>query len=166
MTEMVQERLGTSRQRGFWLRCFLRAALLLGATFMQDAAIADAMTCVSQRNIHVAALRGQVFDPSGVPIPGVVLTISKDGHTVSSWKSNINGGFDLKGFSGEYEIHAESPGFMPFSLSTEVGSDLSTLLHPKSLKVILGLGGTTCGFATTSQRQFKNEVKYFRSRSK
>jgi hypothetical protein len=151
---------------GPWLRCFLGVGLLSAITIPGFMATANAMTCVSSPTIQVARIRGIVFDPFGVQVPGVFLTISREGRTVASARSDRDGKFDIRVPSGDYVIHAEGEGFLPLNQPLTVSSDIASLIHQGALRIILGLGGTTCGYATTSKRQFKKEVNNLHQRLK
>jgi len=167
MTLRLHKANSFSKTAGLWLRCFLGGALfLVSLGNLWGGLKAHAMTCVTPSRIQVARLRGQVFDPSGTPIPLSVVSVSRAGQAVSNTKSDENGRFDLTVPVADYDIRIESPGFMTLSVSVNVGKDLRTLIHPNSLMLILGLGGTKCGFATTSNKQFRDEVNRFKQRLK
>jgi hypothetical protein len=59
----------SERPAGPRLRCFLGVALVACIEFLTAGVCIHAMTCVTPRVVHVARLQGEVFDPSGVPIP-------------------------------------------------------------------------------------------------
>jgi hypothetical protein len=118
------------------------------------------MTCVAAQ-VHVAQLRGTVYDPSGVRIPGASVRVQKDGNLLGEAQTDDRGGFAFKVRPGRYKLQAEMPGFQRMSQEIDVDLDLSTLLLPGHLRVVLGLGGTFCSYATTSTRQFKYDIKHF-----
>ena len=155
------------QRRGHWLRCFLGGALwLVAAGIFGGFAPLDAMTCVSGPRVHLARIHGQVFDSVGVPMPQVALTVAKDGRQIAVVRSDDTGAFDIRVPSGDYEVHGESPGFQSLNIHVRVESGLPSLVRRGSLKLILGFGGTSCGFATTSNKQFRNEINHDKQRLK
>jgi len=76
------------------------------------------------------------------------------------------GRFELNVPSGNYELDAESPGFLHLIQNVDVNHDVRRFLRPRHLHVLLGLGGLDCSFATTSTRDFKYEIERFKLRTK
>jgi hypothetical protein len=56
-------------------------------------------------------------------------------------------------------LQAEVPAFQRASVELNVGRDLGNLFHPSTLRVIIGLYGSFCPWATTSNREFQKMVR-------
>lgn len=115
--------------------------------------------CIVQPKIAVSRVRGQAFDPQGVPVPNVTISAERDLSAIIKSKTDSNGRFDLKLPDGTYRLRAELVGFEITTADLEVGRDLFTLLRPRSLKVILALPGYNCPWVTTSERVLRESTR-------
>ena len=122
--------------------------------------------CVGQPEVHVANLRGGVFDPTGVGIPRVDLILKRADRVVAQTTSDQTGRFDIKIPSGEYELHVQSQHFRAIPLTVHVGIDVHSLFHPGELHWILNLAGMNCSWATTNSAAFEKEIRLFKERLK
>jgi len=139
-------------------------ALLAGLGCSISFAQGGIIDCVGQSKIHVAHLRGWVFDPTGVAVPSVNLILKRGDRVVAQTTSDDNGRFDLKIPSGEYELHVLSQHFRAIPLTVHVGTDVHSFLHPGELRWILDLAGMNCSWATTSVAAFQKEIRRFNER--
>jgi hypothetical protein len=114
--------------------------------------------CVSPAPIQVAHVRGQVFDFSGTPVPGAPLSLSTPGEKSSQTTTNAKGNFDFHVHAGTYVLESQLGPLEAKNIELIVGKDLVNSIHPKELIVILGLRYSFCSWATTSHREFKDEI--------
>ncbi|HEY2858986.1 MAG TPA: carboxypeptidase-like regulatory domain-containing protein [Terracidiphilus sp.] len=159
MTWAMGERIGISRQRGFWLRCFLGGTIVLLGVNVQAQ-----VDCMVQPAIHVSQARGRVFDLTGVPIPNVAITLTREGQVVSTTTTLEDGGFAFIAPAGKYELEMNAEGFGHSTLYLQSGTDMVSLVHRGQLQVILGLPFLNCTWGTTSKRKFDREVQQGRDR--
>ena len=115
--------------------------------------------CVSPRTLKVSRVQGQVFDITGNVVPGVVVSLVQEGKPTAQFHTGSNGEFQFKVAPGLYVLKAEVPAFQSTSVELKVGRDLWNLFHPSTLRVIVGLYGSFCPWATTSNREFQKMVR-------
>jgi hypothetical protein len=139
MRSLLQERSGNSRQRGFWLRCFLGGITILFALVSCPSENARANVCV-YKTLHVIQTRGHVTDYSGKSIPDAKLTFKNDGKTVLESSADQEGNFNVKVPKGKYELRVESPGFAPGYAYLQVGFGFRTFFRSKSILMRLSPG--------------------------
>jgi hypothetical protein len=157
MTSPIIERVSISKQRSYWLRCFLEAMLFTGMVVGFSTKNSNAMTCVVSR-VRVAHLQGEVFDPSGIPLPQSRVRVSQGISVIAETLTDNKGHFAVKLSDGTYRIEVEMAGFHGLHQEIEIAHDVFKLVHPGHLRVILGLGGFNCPYATTSKREFDGEL--------
>jgi hypothetical protein len=138
----------------FSLVLFVLAGLGNSISFAQDGIV----DCVIQPKLVVAKVHGQVFDPSGVPVPGALIVLSHDGVGQAQTTTDANGTFALNVPSGNYHFRVELRGFEVTTAELEVGRDVASFVHRKTLKVILALTAMNCPWVTTSKRELKQTV--------
>jgi len=136
MTATSQQSLGNSRQRGFWLRCFLgkRLTLVFLLCFLSKNAIAN--EC-SYRPVYVRNLLGHVSYATGEDAHGAKITVKDGAKAVFQSTTNQKGDFQLKVPRGEYELTAEAPGFLPSAAHVHVGFSLRSLFRRDLIKLRL-----------------------------
>jgi len=71
-------------------------ALLAGLGSSISFAQGGFVDCVGQSMVHVAHLRGRIFDPTGVVIPSVDLILKRGDRVVAQTTSGESGRFDIK----------------------------------------------------------------------
>ena len=147
---------GISGQRGIWLRCFLgRMSLLLALQCLSASQVFCQSDCIGYKNLVVSKIEGRVFDPSGVPIPNALVTVTRNADMGVSDTTDANGSFSMPSTSGEYKVHAALAGFESAFAIIEVRHGLTSIFHRKSLWLILGVGGAEpCPTSTTSRAEF------------
>ena len=148
------------RQRGSWLRCFLRAALLLllVAGFCSVTA-AFAETCPTPPEFAVKKLQGEVHGPSGISLPQILVRLSREGIFAAQTTTDTKGKFEFKIEPGRYDIELIFMATKSMDLKVRIGQGHG--FHSARLRILLGLSGTKCGFATTSRKEFKQSIKRF-----
>ena len=146
---------GIHQQRGFWLRCFLGAALVVSTTAASPA------QCV-YRTISVSRVLGAVFDSYGQPIPNVEVSLKQEENIVARSTTDDKGQFAISGSPGTFWLLAKAIEFAPGYARLGVGKDLIGTFRPTHLWIILHVGSKLtddCGaFVTTSRRQFERAI--------
>ena len=159
MTSKVQGRFGNSRQRSFWLRCFLGPIPILFALLLCASANAHADVCVSQ-TFHVARVHGHVSDQNGEKIPNVEIALKKAGKIVLEGTTDDAGDFHLKASPGKYDLEVRARGFEPGWAPLMVGPGPKTWFRSNTLYVTLEVGSFKClPNVTTSYKEFKNQIR-------
>ena len=149
-----------TRSAGLWLRCFLRAALLLSlVTGFCRATAAFAATCPVPQEFGMKKLQGTVYGPSGISLPQILVQLSREGKFVAKTKTDASGKFEFKLAPGLYDVELQFVGSKAMDLKVRVGRGHG--FHSVRLRIVLGLSGTRCGFATTSSKEFKQAIKRF-----
>ena len=155
-------RSGVARAAGLWLRCFLRAALLLAlVTGFCRSTAALATTCPAPEELGVNKLQGAVYGPSGISLPQIHVQLSREGKFVAKTQTDSSGKFGFKIGPGLYDLELQFFGSKSMDLKVRVGRGHGGLFHPARLRIVLGLSGTRCGFATTSSKEFKQAIKRY-----
>ena len=149
-----------TRAAGLWLRCFLRAALLLAlVTGFCRATAAFAATCPEPQEFGMKKLQGTVYGPSGISLPQIHVLLSREGKFVAQTQTDSSGKFEFKIAPGLYDVELLFFGSKAMDLKVRVGRGHG--FHSARLRIVLGLSGTRCGFATTSSKEFKQAIKRF-----
>jgi hypothetical protein len=117
--------------------------------------------CIEQRKLAVAHVKGQVFDPHGVPVPEAVVSLWPDGRSTVQLKTDAKGFFQFKVEPGNYILKATYPGFELTTAELAVGTDILGVFHSPSLNVILALPGMNCPWVTTSNKEIKGLVRKY-----
>jgi hypothetical protein len=131
----------------------------VGLFWIAAANVTAQVDCISPKTLRVSRVQGQVFDITGNAVPGVVILLVQAGKSVAQFHTGLNGDFQFKAANGRYVLKAEVPAFQSSSVELEVGRDLGNLFHPSTLRVIAGLYGSFCPWATTSNREFQKMVR-------
>ena len=161
MTGTLQKRSGNSRQRGFWLRCFLGPIPIVVVLLLCAPATANANVCVSQ-TFSVSAIHGFVTDQNGEIIPKVRIMLQRSGNTVLESTTDDKGDFQLKASPGRYDLRVDAPGFMPSWAPLKVGFGPKSWFRSKTLYVALAVGLMGCApDFTTSYKEYKRTLRVF-----
>jgi hypothetical protein len=115
--------------------------------------------CVMPRKLVVSRVQGQVFDLMGRPIPGAQISLKDDGAAACQIKTDDEGKFRFDKVSGLHGFKVEAPGFDSAAIDLDVGGDVQSLLRPSYLRVILGIGGSSCPIVTVSKKEFEQEIR-------
>ena len=133
--------------------------MVAGLFWIVAANAAAQVDCVSPRTLKVSRVQGQVFDITGNAVPGVVVSLVQDGKSTAQFRTGAMGQFQFKAAPGRYILQAEVPAFQRASVELNVGRNLGNLFHSSTLRVIVGLYGSFCPWATTSSREFQKMVR-------
>ncbi len=105
MTFAASERIGISRQRGFWLRCFL------GISFL--CVMARGVVCAQvelDKAVHLGKAEGVVVNTLGKPVAHAEVVLAQDGKAVFTTRTDDRGGFRFDHASGRYTFRVEAHG--------------------------------------------------------
>ena len=158
MTVSVQRDFGISKQRGYWLRCFLEMATILVPIAISPRIEAQ-VDCVSPAKIYVSRVRGNAFDFMGAALPDAAITLTPEDSQPLQVKTDSAGRFDFKVPSGNYILSGELGPLEAKDIRLVVGKDLASAFRPKELKVILGLCWSYCSWATLNEREFRDIIR-------
>jgi hypothetical protein len=110
--------------------------------------------CVEQKAVTVRRVQGQVFDPNGVPVPGVIVSLSSEAHPDIQSKTGAAGEFSIKARPGRYVLKALYPNFETTRAELDIGEDVISIFHPTALRIILALHGMNCPWVTANKKEF------------
>jgi hypothetical protein len=149
-------------QRGLWLRCFLKAALLLALIIGFFCPIAaSAANCPAPEEMGLKKLQGTVYGPSGILLPLIVVQLSRDGKFVAKTETDAKGKFEFKPEPGPYDLELLFMGSRSMDLKVKIGHGRGGVFHSGRLRIVLGLSGTRCGFVTLNSKELKKAIKRF-----
>lgn len=156
----VRERTGIQRQRSFWLRCFLSAALrvtLLQGTFC---CLLPAQVDV-QTPLHLTRVDGYVVDTAGKPVSNVEITLVRDETVAFKTRTDIVGAFHIDHVAGRYVFRVARSEFAPAIREITVRPEIVTYLERKKLYVIVGPGACMdeCSSVYATKHEFDRAIK-------
>jgi hypothetical protein len=118
-----------------------------------------ATTCASPPEMNLSRIQGTVYGPSGVPISKIQVQAEQNGKIVSQTRTDDRGRFELKIAPGSFDLHVQYLGYKSMDLKVRVGHGGG--FHGARLRIVLGLSGARCNFATTSSRELKRAIKRY-----
>jgi Carboxypeptidase regulatory-like domain len=146
------------------IRCFLEAgSLLLVLIAAGGVGTGRAATCPAVPELSLSRLQGTVFGPSGVPVPQIVIQALQDGAVMATTHTDDKGKFAFAAAPGKYVLHIQFLGSKSLDLNVRIAHHVE-FFRSARIRMVLGLSGTRCSFATTSNKQFKNEMKRYKTR--
>ena len=160
MTLAMSEKAGISKQRGFWLRCFLGRAFFATAILLAPSVIAWAKV-EPPGALHLWRLQGFYVNAAGKPIENVEVTLVRDGNIRYKAKTDASGSFEFEHVYGRYSLHIERSGdYSQLSREVIVG-EAATLLRGNKLYVIAGPGACTddCSSVFTNKSDFDKAIR-------
>jgi hypothetical protein len=103
-----------------------------------------------------------VYGPSGVRLPQILVRLSREGKVVAHTQTDSSGKFEFKIKPGIYNLELLFFGSTSMNLRMWVvrGHGGPFYSSPR-LRIVMGLSGTRCGFATISSKEFKQAIKRF-----
>ena len=156
MTFAMCERIGISRQRGFWLRCFL------GLSFLCLAACGTLHAQVEvDKAVHLAKAEGLVVNSQGKPVAHAEVVLAQDGKAIYTTRTDDRGSFRFDHASGHYTFRVERTEYSPASKDVIVDFQIASQVQRKKLYVIVGPGACTdeCSSIFTSKHDFQKAIK-------
>jgi len=161
MTLTQRERIGISKQRGFWLRCFLSPALLAISFVLLGSSVAWAKVAPAGP-LHLWRLHGFFMDRAGKPIENVEVTLVRDGVIHYKTTTSTAGEFAFEHVNGHYRLHIDkSDHFSELSREVIVGLETAMMLRSNTLYVIAGPTACTddCSSVFTSKGDFEKTIR-------
>jgi hypothetical protein len=155
-------------EAGRTLRCFLSTigfVVVASLSLPQLGHSQEIVDCVYPGHVIVSRVEGQVFDPFGVVVPGVVITLVDERGSTQLYTTDSQGRFRLAVSPGKYSFKAVFPMFQTSQTELSVGEDLVGHLRPNNVYVILGLNGSYCAWVTTSRKEFQQIISSNKKRS-
>ena len=165
MRSAMREEIGSGWNAGRRRRSFLSAELLfLLLIFGAGATRATAATCAALSDLSLSRMQGTVYGPSGVTVPQILVQVMQDGAQVGQTHTSERGKFQLKVPPGNYVVHIQFLGSRSMDLNVRIGHAGVDLFHTTRMRIVLGVSGARCSFATTSSKQFKDELRRYEQR--
>lgn len=155
MTFAMGERIGISRQRGFWLRCFL------GLSMLGVAAVSGHAQVELDKPVHLTKAEGVVVNSQGKPLAHAEVTLDQDGKPVYTTRTDDRGGFHFDHVSGRYTFRVVRTEYAPASREVIVDFQIASSLERNKLYVIVGPGACAdeCSTVFTSKHEFQKAIK-------
>jgi Carboxypeptidase regulatory-like domain len=157
MTFTRSRNIGFRNQRGFWLRCFLTAALLFPLSAASHSAQLDLPK--PERLTHV---EGIVVDPEGHPAADLSIKLLRDDKAIAETRTDKSGAFEFERVpSGPYLFRVARSKFAAAARDIVVTDEIVTHLERKKLYVVLGPGACQdeCSAVLTSKRDFDRTIR-------
>ena len=144
-----------SRQRSYWLRCFLASVLLASAFSAPSAAKVE-----SQGPIHLWRLHGLLVSPEGQPLANVPVTLSRDNKLIAKTTTDSAGHFAFDHVFGHFQLHIDRTKYSPLDREVVVGLETADLAR-KTLYVIAGPGACAddCSSVFTNKNEFQKTIQ-------
>jgi len=114
--------------------------------------------CFGQPNVLAARARGVIVDPTGVPLSGALVTMTGEGGSNFETKSDSDGHWSLMAPPGHYIFRVKMDAFAGPEIGLDIHRDVTNIIRPKELKVLIGLQGMFCPWVTTNDAKFKYEI--------
>ena len=156
MSFLASRQFGISKQRGFWLRCFLSAAIVL---LIVDRASAQLDLPKPERLTHV---EGLVVSPEGHPMPNVIVSLLRDEKISAETHTDFEVQFEFEKLkTGPYALQKTQTQYAPAARDIVVTDEIVTHLERKKLYVVLGPGACQdeCSAVLTSKRDFDRTIR-------
>ena len=155
MSLLASRQIGISKQRGFWLRCFLSAAIVV----LNVRASAQLDLPKPERLTHV---EGIVVSPEGHPMPNVAVSLLRDEKISAETHTDAEGQFEFEKLRpGTDMFRVARTQYAPAARDIVVTDEIVTHLERKKLYVVLGPGACQdeCSAVLTSKRDFDRTIR-------
>jgi hypothetical protein len=160
MIVAARQTFGISKQRGFWLRCFLGVGLIAVCTFALAVQSAQSQFKY-MKPLHLAHAYGYVLDESGKPLVGIQVAPASGGPPSLAMNTDGKGYFDFPEAKGEYLLHVKIPGFVSMDRRVILGAGPRGPLYRGPVYVMMK--SNKCKECTsevfTSKEQFDRAVR-------
>ena len=160
MTCSVSERIGISRQRGFWLRCFLGRALGIALLCVPARGSLSAQVEVSNV-LHLAHVEGLVVNSDGKPVVNAEITLVQDEKVAYRTRTDNAGAFRFDHVVGHYWFRVARTEYAPAAQEIKVGDLIESYVQRKKLYVIVGPGACAdaCSSIFSSKHDFEKAIQ-------
>jgi len=151
---------GFSRQRGFWLRCFLGPTRLLPVLGLALCCSLHAQVAIPGP-IHITHVAGYIVNTQGKAVSNVEVTLVRDEKVVFSTRTDNAGAFHIEHASGKFDFRVARSSYAPAIREVEVTDEIVTHLERKKLYVIVGPGACMdeCSSVFTSKHEFDRAIQ-------
>lgn len=159
MTFAASVKIGIPKQRGFWLRYFVSAAVFSILLFMARGVLHAQIDVESP--IRVAHVEGFVVNSSGEPVANAEITLVRDDKVMHRTQTDQSGAFAMGGASGNYWFHVSRTDAAPAGRQIVVTDEVVTSLRHNKIYVVLGPGACMdeCSSVSTNKRDFDRAVR-------
>lgn len=160
MTVAARRKVGISKQRGFWLRCFLGGAIWALLCVVGVSALYAQVDIPGPE--HLTHVDGHVFDPGGQPVADIGISLVQDGSVAYRTRTDNSGAFGFEHVAaGPYLFRVERSKYAPAERQVVVTEEIVTVLERKKLYVILGPGACqdACSAVLTSKKEFDRTLR-------
>ena len=160
MTSAALGKIGISKQRGFWLRCFL-GAVIWGLLCVMGISRLHTQVDIPGPE-HLTHVDGHVFDPDGHPVADLEVRLLQDGRVVYRTKTDQSGAFGFGHVAaGSYVFRIERSKYASAERQIAVTEEIVTVLQRKKLFVVLGPGACqdACSAVLTSKKEFDKAMR-------
>ena len=166
MKRAANARTSISRQRGFWLRCFLGRMLLMALVCAALCGVAHAQQLEPDEPIRLARAEGIVANSYGKPVADVEVTLWRDDKVRMSTRTDQTGAFRFDHAEGSYVLRVARTENAPAARQIVVRAELATLLERKRLYVVLGPGACAdeCSSVYVSRQEFDHAIRKMNGR--
>jgi hypothetical protein len=156
MTFAMSESIGNSKQRSYWLRCFLGVSLLCAAA----GGVLLAQVEV-EKPVHLAKAEGLVVNSEGKPVAHAEVTLNQDGKPVYTTRTDDRGAFHFDHASGQFTFRVARTEYAPAAQEVIVDFQIASSLERKKLYVIVGPGACAdaCSSVFFSKHEFQRALK-------
>jgi len=160
MTRAVGERTGNSRQRGFWLRCFLGRALGISLLCFATCASLNAQVA-APKPFYLARVEGYVVNSLGKPVLNAEVTLVQDDKVAYRTRTDNAGAFRFDHALGHYMFRVARTEYAPAAREVRVGDLIESYVQRKKLYVIVGPGACMdeCSSVFTSKHEFEQAIQ-------
>ena len=165
MTSAARGKIGISKQRGFWLRCFLSAAIWVLLCVTASSPLHAQVDLPGPE--HLTHVDGYIFSPDGHAVADVEVTLVRDDQVAYRTQTDNSGGFGFEHVAaGPYVFRVERSKYAPAERQVVVTAEIVTVLERKKLYVILGPGACqdACSAVLTSKKEFDRAMRRNRRR--
>jgi len=152
--------IGISRQRGFWLRCFLGPAL--GISLLCSSACVSLNAQIAEaKPLQLAHVEGYVVNSDGKPVVNAEVTLAQDETVAFRTRTDAAGAFHFDHVLGHYWFRVARTEYAPAAREIYVGDLIESYVQRKKLYVIVGPGACAdeCSSIFTNKRDFEHAIQ-------
>lgn len=142
-----------NRTRAVQIASGLSLALLLSITAQAQ------VDCVEPNLIKVSQIHGQVFDPSGVPIPNASVRLSPEQKTLSTATTSDSGKFTFDPDPGRYDLRISARGFDSLHFQVLVRRSSPFAPQHSPIRTILSVAHISCPWGHHEQQRIPTRAE-------
>jgi hypothetical protein len=159
MRHMMGKAKGIQPQRGFWLRCFLGAAIWCALIVTAPLGLSAPIDIPGPE--HLTHVDGLVVNTAGHAVADVEVTLVKDDKVAFQTRTDKSGEFRFEHVSGRYTFRVARSEYAPAAREIVVTDEIVTRVERKKLYVIVGPGACMdeCSAVLTDKREFERDLR-------